>query len=361
MQEIKTLGKNIFQIIKGGKLGMTFVPQRVFFEAGSLDYPIAQKILDALKSNPRVSINMLNPKQRIKNISGASQEDAYRAGKRTLVVGIRKTLNFQSCKPSAHYQLPLVTGCMGQCEYCYLNTQFGKNPYIRVYVNVEEILSQTASYIEQRKPDITIFEGAATSDPIPVEPYTGSLAAAIQFFARQEYGKFRFVTKYTDVDSLLNLNHQGKTMIRFSINANHIISNYEHFTPALPKRLLAAGKVAAAGYPLGFIIGPVILFDGWETEYKRMLEALRINLDSHKPDISFEIISHRFTARAKNTIMSVYPSTTLPMDESQRKYKYGQFGYGKYVYQPEQIEAINSYFKETTEEFFPEASIDYII
>jgi len=58
-----------------------------------------------------------------------------------------------------------------------------------------------------------------------------------------------------------------------------------------------------------------------------MLEALRINLDSHKPDISFEIISHRFTARAKNTIMSVYPSTTLPMDESQRKYKYGQFGY----------------------------------
>ena len=35
---------------------MPFVPQRVFFEDGSLDYPIAQKILDVLKSNPRVSI-----------------------------------------------------------------------------------------------------------------------------------------------------------------------------------------------------------------------------------------------------------------------------------------------------------------
>jgi spore photoproduct lyase len=341
---------------------MPFVPQRVFFEAGSLDYPIAQKILDALKSNPRVSINMLKPKQRIRTMPGASWEDAYQAGKRTLVVGIRKTLNFQSCKPSAHYQLPLVTGCMGQCEYCYLNTQFGKNPYMRVYVNLEEILSQTASYIEQRKPDITIFEGAATSDPVPVEPYTGSLAETIQFFARQEYGKFRFVTKYTDIDSLLNLNHQGKTMIRFSINADHIISNYEHFTPALPQRLLAASKVAAAGYPLGFIIGPVILFNGWETEYKRMFAALRDKLGSHKPhNISFEIISHRFTARAKNTIMSVYPSTTLPMDESQRKYKYGQFGYGKYVYQPEQIDTITAYFTQAIEEFFPGASIDYII
>lgn len=341
---------------------MPFVPQRVFFEAESLDYPIAQKILDALKSNPRVSINMLKSKQRIKTMPGASWEEAYQAGKRTLVVGIRKTLNFQSCKPSAHYQLPLVTGCMGQCEYCYLNTQFGKNPYIRVYVNLEEILSQTASYIEQRKPDTTIFEGAATSDPVPVEPYTGALAETVQFFARQEHGKFRFVTKYTDVDSLLNLNHQGKTTIRFSINADHIIRNYEHFTPGLPKRLLAAGKVAAAGYPLGFIIGPVILFDDWEAEYKRMFEALRDTLSSRKPDgISFEIISHRFTARAKNTIMNVYPSTTLPMDESQRKYKYGQFGYGKYVYQPEQIEGITSYFRQAIEEFFPGANVDYII
>lgn len=341
---------------------MPFIPHRVFFEDGSLDYPIAQKILDALKSNPRVSVNILKPKQRIKTISGASWQDAYEAGKRTLVVGIRKTLNFQSCKPSAHYQLPLVTGCMGQCEYCYLNTQFGKNPYIRVYVNLEEILSQTATYIEQRKPDITIFEGAATSDPVPVEPYTRSLAETIQFFALQEYGKFRFVTKYTDVDSLLNLDHQGKTMIRFSINADHIISNYEHFTPTLPKRLLAASKVAAAGYPLGFIIGPVILFDDWETEYKRMFKALRNKLGSHKPDdISFEIISHRYTTRAKNTIMNVYPSTTLPMNESQRKYKYGQFGYGKYLYQPEQIEAITSYFRQAIEECFPGAGIDYII
>ena len=49
------------------------------------------------------------------------------------------------------------------------------------------------------------------------------------------------------------------------------------------------------------------------------------------------------------------------MDESQRKYKYGQFGYGKYVYQPEQIEVITSYFRQSIEEFFPGARIDYII
>lgn len=341
---------------------MPFLPQRIFFESGSLDYPMAQRILARFKANPGVSINMLKPRQRIPNTPGIAWKDAYRTGKRTLVVGIRKTLKFQSCKPSAHYQLPLVTGCMGQCEYCYLNTQFGKNPYIRVYVNLEEVLNQATNYIEARKPDLTVFEGAATSDPLPVEPYTRSLADTIQFFAGQEQARFRFVTKYDDVDSLLHLQHQGHTTIRFSINADSIIHNYEHFTPPLTKRMQAAAQVAKSGYPLGFIIGPVILFDGWESEYQAMLAELKESLSDYVQDsIRFEIISHRFTSRAKNTIMEIYPSSSLPMDESERKYKYGQFGYGKYIYPPAQMKSIQKYFSEEVPAYFTESKIDYII
>lgn len=341
---------------------MPFVPQKIFFEADALDYPMAQKILEIFKPNPRVEITILQAKQRCSNKTGVSAEEAYRQGKRTLVVGIRKTLTFQSCKPSAHYQLPLVTGCMGQCEYCYLNTQFGKNPYIRVYVNLAEILKQTANYIGQREPEITLFEGAATSDPVPVEPYTQSLKHTIQFFAAQEHAGFRFVTKYTDIDGLLHLDHGGKTTIRFSINAESVIRNYEHFTPPLLQRLQAAAKIAEAGYPLGFIIGPVILFEGWELEYKRMFEVLEKQLKNHPNNcLRFEVISHRFTARAKNTIMAIYPSSSLPMDEAERKFKYGQFGYGKYLYKPEQLDFIRDYFSRSISAFSPESSIDYII
>lgn len=64
---------------------------------------------------------------------------------------------------------------MGRCEYCYLNTQLGDKPFVRVFVNTEEILEQAKKYIDERSPHITIFEGAATSDPIPIEPYTHSL------------------------------------------------------------------------------------------------------------------------------------------------------------------------------------------
>ncbi len=112
-----------------------------------------------------------------------------------MVVGIRKSLKFQTCKPSANYQLPLVSGCMGRCEYCYLNTQLGDKPFIRVFVNVDEILEQTKKYIEDRKPQVTIFEGAATSDPVPVEPYTNSLKKTIEFLEER---------KKEDLDLLLN-------------------------------------------------------------------------------------------------------------------------------------------------------------
>ncbi|MEN6462107.1 MAG: spore photoproduct lyase [Syntrophomonas sp.] len=341
---------------------MPFSPQRVFFEEEALDYPIGKKMWVLFSSKYGVVIQKLKPKQRITNIPGSSPEEAYREGKRTLVVGIRKTLDFQTCKPSAHFQLPLVTGCMGQCEYCYLNTQFGKKPYVRVYVNLEEILYQTARYIEKRKPEITIFEGAATSDPVPVEPYTNSLASTIKFFAEQEYGIFRFVTKFTDVESLLNIDHQQKTTIRFSINADHVIETYEHFTPPLIKRLEAAKKVARAGYPLGFIVGPVMILDGWQEQYLQMFEHIRTFLSgSYQGKITFEIISHRFTARAKTTITSVFPGTTLPMDESARKFKYGQFGYGKYIYPPDQMEAISSFFTREVKYSFPGSSISYIV
>ncbi len=127
------------------------------------------------------------------------------------------------------------------------------------------------------------------------------------------------------------------------------------------KRAEAAAKVAGAGYPLGFIIGPVILYDGWERQYHEMLVHLKKLLGKNSQPVTFEIISHRYTSRAKMAIIGFYPDTTLPMDENGRQFKYGQFGYGKYLYPPEQIAAIRSFFTQEIRHLLPEATINYII
>lgn len=338
-----------------------FKPKRVFFEQRALDYPLGIKLLDDFRTKG-IMTEILKSHNRVTGIPGETPQEAYNEGKSTLVVGVRKTLDFQSCKPSAHYQLPLATSCMGKCEYCYLNTQLGKKPYTRIYVNTDEILEQAKKYIEAREPEVTYFEASATSDPIPVEPYTGSLLKTIDFFGKQKNGRLRFVTKFTNLEPILNAQHNQHTTIRFSINADWVIKKYEHATPDLEDRVKASRKIIEAGFPLGFIIAPVFLYEGWKTDYKLMLEALKKNLEAYREkEIHFEIISHRFTKKAKNNILDIFPKTSLPMDEKERKFKFGQFGYGKYVYPKEKLEDMKNFFEDEISCLFSKAIIDYTI
>lgn len=338
-----------------------FVPKRIIFEKESLEYDMAKEILNKFKDK-NVEIINLSSNRLKQHIPGDDLFTQYREGKRTLVVGVRKSLKFQSCKPSAHYQLPLVTGCMGQCEYCYLNTKLGDKPFVKVYANTDDILDRAQKYTDERLPDITIFEGAATSDPIAVEPYTNSLKKAIEFFGKNKNTRFRFVTKYNDIDSLLNLEHNGHTEIRFSINTSTVINEYEHFTASRDKRIEASIKVAKAGYPIGFLVAPVFIYPNWKEEYHDLLLELskKIPNDLEFP-VTFEIISHRYTTVAKNRILQVFPESGLPMKEEERTYKYGQFGYGKYVYPKENINEIKEFFKKEIEELFSNKEVKYII
>ena len=73
--------------------------------------------------------------------------------------------------------------------------------------------------------------------------------------------------------------------------------------------------MAAAGYPLGFIIAPLFLYVQWQADYRKLLEELAEWLQPyHPPSLSFELISHRFTARAKKIILERFPHTKLEMD-----------------------------------------------
>jgi spore photoproduct lyase len=336
-----------------------WLPQKVYFEEKALDYQRGREMLDHFQEK-KIPVEILAKGGRVKGIAGETPLIALKSAKKTLVVRVHKAGEFSPCKPSAHYQLPLASSCPGRCEYCYLYTNLGKKPYLRAYVNVAEILQQAQTYIRQRSPEITVFEGSATSDPLPLEPFTGSLQEAITFFGRQEHGRFRFVTKFTGVEPLLSLEHNQHTRFRFSVNAQHIIAEYEHGTPSFEERLKALVKVAAARYPIGLIIAPVFLDEGWQTHYEELLASLGAKLSSY-PDLTMEIILHRFTTRARSAILDLYPESQLPMEEENRRFKYGQFGYGKYVYPKELYREAEAFFLANIGKYLPLVKIDYLV
>lgn len=91
-----------------------FNPKRVIFEKGTLDTDIGKNIYNKIKNNPDIEIINASSNKIKSHIPGDNLYEQYRSGKETLVVGYRKSLKFQTCKPSANYQLPLVSGCMGK-------------------------------------------------------------------------------------------------------------------------------------------------------------------------------------------------------------------------------------------------------
>lgn len=336
-----------------------FVPDYVFFEPGALEYPLGEELYRRYQREG-VPIQMTTSHNQVRGIPGETDVEKYRNAKRTLVVGVRKTLKFEPSKPSAEYALPLATGCIGHCHYCYLNTNVGSRPYIRVYVNTDEIFAQAETYIRERPGEITRFEAACTSDPVSIEHITGNLKRAIEFMGRQENGRLRFVTKFHHVDSLLDAKHNGHTRFRFSLNADYVIRHFEPGTSGFQQRLEAAGKVALAGYPLGFIVAPLYRFDGWEAGYTEMLEKLRQQLvPEATADLTFELIQHRFTKIAKSLILQRYPKTKLEMDEEKRKYKWGKYGKGKYVYPNEQAKELQHHLEAEIARLFPQARVEY--
>lgn len=335
-------------------------PARVLVLPEALKYPLTREIMASFERDG-IPVRVLKSNQ-VTGIPSKDERTTFFEAKRTVVLSVRKRAVLQSCRPSANYQLPLISGCPGHCQYCYLHTTFGKKPYIRVYVNRDEILQWAEEDICKRKPFVTVFEGAATSDPVPMEPWTGTLRHAIEYFGRHPYARFRFVTKFDFIDSLLDANHGFHTRIRFTVNTPTVVENWDKGTAGLERRLKAARKVAEAGYLYGFLIGPIVVYDGWEREYAELIELVADTLPAgSRGRCSFELITHRFTSRAKELILTMYPDTTLDMSEENRTWKHGQFGYGKFVYTAEVYDKIRTLLYSRLERHFPNARIMYLV
>ncbi len=337
-----------------------FMPQRVIFEPSSLEYPLGKEIYNFLQNKP-VEIIKATARNAARFIPGKTPAEKYANSKRTILITINKSNKLDVCRPSADYQFSFVSNCPGNCEYCYLQTTQGAKPYIKVFVNLEDIFSIIEDHIKLKKDAVTTFEAASLGDPLALEHITRSLAKTIEFFAGLENGRLRVVTKYSNVDSLLKLEHNEHTHFRISINSSYVLENFEHNTGTLDERIEAIVKLADAGYPIGFIVAPIMVYDRWKEEYALLFDKLenRLGTELCRKELVFELIQHRFTAVAKELILQRFPKTKLDMEEENRALKWGRFGRFKYVYNKEQANEIKEYLSALITDRFPKSEIKY--
>ncbi len=109
-------------------------------------------------------------------------------------------------------------------------------------------------------------------------------------------------------------------------------------------RKLALPKEKGGGdYPIGVVLAPIMPVVNWQQEYNDLLNELKRNLD-FPANLTFELITHRFTPGSKQVLMEWYPNTNLEMDEAKRAVKQNKFGGMKYVYTPDVMKSMKQFF-----------------
>jgi spore photoproduct lyase len=307
---------------------------------------------------------------RLTGLRGADERETYRRAKSTLAVVVSppSQRRLQPIPPSADWRVDIARGCPAHCQYCYLAGSLQGPPVTRVYADLDEILSGLAEYEGRgtitsrqagRAHEGTTFEASCYTDPLALEHLTGSLARTIEHFGTRPRAGLRFTTKYDDVDSLLGLEHAGRTRARFSVNST-AVERVEGGTARMAARLHALRRMALAGYPVGLTIAPLMPIGEWRGEYRNLIGmAARAVEEVEGLDLTVELITHRFTKSSKAVLSGWYPATTVEMDEEARTLKRTKFRGEKYVYPKPVMKELESFLRSEIEALLPAARVLY--
>jgi spore photoproduct lyase len=210
---------------------------------------------------------------------GSDSLDLHYEGKRTLVFGVhRSALRFSDENDTAcpnYWHFSPYGFCPYDCRYCYLAGTPGVkfSPTVKIFVNIDEILDQIAR-VASKLSGPTAFYLGKLQDGLALDPLTGYSRIMVPFFAQQKYARLTLLTKSANVDNLLDLNHQGHTVLSWSLNPPEISDAFELNIPSPDERIAAMQKCADAGYPLRAVIMPIIPMEGWQNIYTQFLENL---------------------------------------------------------------------------------------
>ncbi len=339
-----------------------WMPDRVLFTPAALEEVWGQQILSRVQSL-NLPVEEL-PRNRLTGLRGSDERETYNKSKRTLAVVTAPPSAFKlsPIPPSADWQFHIASGCPAHCQYCYLASSLSGPPVIRVFANLPQILDNLALYEQAAK--ATTYEVSCYTDPLGIEHLTGSLNMCIRHFGTREKGHLRWVSKFDAVDELLDLPHNGHTRCRMSVNAAPISGRFEGGTASVTARLQALRRLAlprskgGGGYPVGLVIAPIMPIDDWMSHYTRLFDFISEALD-FDCDLTFELISHRFTPGSKEVLQQWYPHTQLDMDEATRSVKRNKFGGTKYVYEADTMKMLRRFFEGEIAKRHPRASVLY--
>ena len=249
----------------------TFEPKTILLWRQVAEDPEVRRIL---KLFPSAQIRLIEW-QRMAFSPDISPSQALISGKRTLMIG--RTSSFVGCfegqlGPSVrccpYYKLvPLSNGCPYFCTYCYLAFVYRNYaPFIKININYDTMFKQIRKALAGTGGKVS-FNMGEMLDSLALDHITNLTTMLIPFFTGLSRGFLMLLTKSSNIDNLLAVEPNNKTVVSWSLNSWRMIEQHELGTASLSERIDAAKVCQQHGYRIRIRIDPGILHPDWQADY----------------------------------------------------------------------------------------------
>jgi len=262
-------------------------PSEIIIHRKVKDDPVTRSIIEKCQSIPIKFVSDAKPDSvvqtsEILSASSVGMLDKILTGKQVLFVApaSNSTVDIFSMPDDRilcpHFdRLKLASnGCFYQCDWCYLKLTYrAAFPFITVRAEYDRIINQLEKKLAQSSEPI-IFNSGEMADSLSLEHLTGSGRRFIPWFGTTENGYLFMLTKSDNVDDILDLQHNGHTIIAWSMNNEGVSRKFEIGAPPFERRLNAAQRIQEARYPLRIRLDPIVPFDGWQKAYAKTIKTI---------------------------------------------------------------------------------------
>ena len=271
--------------------------KKIIIEPDAHDYEFSQSILEKLKG-----VYVCN-----KIVKDAIEYTPYEPQKDVLYLMVYRGDFLKPCPGTKEYIcckyqiLNVGTNCPLDCSYCILQAYFNQ-PYLRVFVNIEEGLKEVLKNIDSKKDEIFRVGTGEFTDSLALDPVTKWSDILIPYFSVRKNVILELKTKTTNIKRVLSLPYRERIVVSWSLNSPFICAHEEHKAASLKKRIEAASICQKEGFITGFHFDPLIVHENWKEEYLKTIDLMNKYLDPSKI-IWISLGSFRFMPELKSIII----------------------------------------------------------
>jgi spore photoproduct lyase len=173
--------------------------------------------------------------------------------------------------------IDLIEGCPLSCSYCILKGYLN-NPGISVHRDTAEIIEQIERAVALEKKHVLRFGTGELSDSLALDRRLDLNRPIVQFFGDAKGPLLELKSKWASIDHLISCLNPY-TIISFSLAPQAIVDKEEKRTSPIYKRLQVLKAAQDAGCFVGLHFDPVIIYDGFERDYRCLIDDIARIID----------------------------------------------------------------------------------